>query len=71
MYPSTEKAPNGKLRLMYECNCLAFIIEQAGGMATDGQRRIMEIRPTDLHQRVPLFIGSSDMVSKARTFREG
>lgn len=69
MYPSTEKAPKGKLRLMYECNCLAFIIEQAGGMATDGQRRIMEIDPTELHQRVPLFIGSPDMVNKAHAFR--
>lgn len=70
MYPSTEKAPKGKLRLMYECNCLAFIIEQAGGMATDGERRIMEIEPTELHQRVPLFIGSPNMVKKAQSYRE-
>lgn len=68
IYPSTEKAPNGKLRLMYECNCLAFIAEQAGGMATDGQRRVMEIQPTELHQRVPLFIGSPEMVNKAHAF---
>lgn len=65
IYPSTEKSPNGKLRLMYECNCLAFIIEQAGGLAMDGERRIMEIEPKELHQRVPLFIGSPEMVKKA------
>ncbi len=62
MYPSTEKAPNGKLRLLYECNPLAFIAEQAGGKATDGKQRIMEVEPTELHQRVPYFIGSSEMV---------
>ena len=69
IYPSTEKAPKGKLRLMYECNSLAFIAEQAGGMATDGKRRIMEIEPTELHQRSPLYIGSPDMVKKAHSFR--
>lgn len=62
MYPSTEKAPKGKLRLLYECNPLAFIAEQAGGKATDGKQRIMEVEPTELHQRVPYFIGSSEMV---------
>ncbi len=65
IYPSTSKAPNGKLRLMYECNCLAFIAEQAGGLATDGQNRIMEIQPTSLHQRVPFYAGSKKMVEKA------
>jgi len=65
IYPSTAKAVNGKLRLMYECNCLAFIAEQAGGLATDGQGRIMEIQPTSLHQRVPFFVGSKEMVEKA------
>jgi fructose-1,6-bisphosphatase I len=64
-YPSTEKAPNGKLRLMYECNCLAMIAEQAGGMATDGKQRILDIEPTSLHQRVPFFVGSKKMVKEA------
>ncbi len=65
IYPSTAKAPNGKLRLMYECNCLAMIAEQAGGLATDGKQRIMEIQPTSLHQRVPFFVGSKNMVAEA------
>lgn len=65
IYPKTSKSPNGKLRLMYECNCLAFIAEQAGGLATDGDNRIMEIQPTSLHQRVPFFVGSKEMVDKA------
>lgn len=69
MYPRTDKSPNGKLRLMYECNSLAFIAEQAGGCATDGEQRIMEIQPTELHQRVPLYIGSKNMVSKAESYR--
>ncbi|WP_299824990.1 class 1 fructose-bisphosphatase [uncultured Pontibacter sp.] len=64
IYPSTAKSPNGKLRLMYECNSLAFIVEQAGGKATTGTQRIMEIEPTDLHQRCPLVIGSTEMVEK-------
>ena len=64
MYPESRKSPEGKLRLMYECFPLAFIVEQAGGKATDGHRRIMEIVPTDLHQRSPLFIGSKNMVDK-------
>jgi fructose-1,6-bisphosphatase I len=64
IYPATAKSPKGKLRLMYECNPLAFIIEQAGGKASDGFNRILDIQPTSLHQRTPLFIGSPDMVSK-------
>lgn len=68
MYPATTKSPNGKLRLMYECNTLAYIIEQAGGIATDGHRRIMEIEPTELHQRVPFYVGSKSMVEKAEGF---
>ncbi|MBI3134130.1 MAG: class 1 fructose-bisphosphatase [Bacteroidetes bacterium] len=64
MYPATTDAPKGKLRLLYECNPLAFIVEQAGGKASDGHRRIMEIEPTDLHQRVPFFVGSQSMVDK-------
>ena len=68
IYPPTAKDPNGKLRLMYECNALAFIIEQAGGMATTGKQRILDVEPTDYHQRVPLFIGSKNMVEKASSF---
>ena len=68
IYPSTAKAPNGKLRLMYECNALAFIVEQAGGKATTGTQRIMEIEPTELHQRCPLVIGSTEMVDKVEEF---
>ncbi len=65
MYPGTAKAPKGKLRLLYEANPLAFIVEQAGGKATDGTTRIMELMPTELHQRCPLFIGSKAMVEAA------
>jgi fructose-1,6-bisphosphatase I len=68
IYPSTAKAPNGKLRLMYECNSLAFIVEQAGGRATNGSQRIMELEPTELHQRCPLIIGSAEMVDKVEEF---
>jgi fructose-1,6-bisphosphatase I len=57
-YPANTKSPNGKLRLLYECNPLAFIAEQAGGLAIDGQRRILDIQPTSLHQRTPYFVGS-------------
>jgi fructose-1,6-bisphosphatase I len=65
LYPTTTKAPLGKLRLLYECNPLAFIVEQAGGMASDGHRPIMDYQPRELHQRVPLFIGSPRLVQKA------
>ena len=68
IYPSTAKSPNGKLRLLYECNPLAFIIEQAGGKASDGHGRILELTPASLHQRTPLFIGSTQMVTKAEEF---
>lgn len=68
IYPATKKAPNGKLRLLYEANPLAFIAEQAGGVCTDGNRRIMDIDPKELHQRCPLFIGSANMVNKAHEF---
>ena len=68
VYPATSKAKNGKLRLMYECNALAFIVEQAGGRASNGQKRIMDIVPTDLHQRCPLYIGSAELVEKAESF---
>jgi fructose-1,6-bisphosphatase I len=65
IYPGTTKNPSGKLRLLYECNPIAFIAEQAGGKATDGFHRILEIQPYTLHQRSPLFIGSKIMVEKA------
>ena len=68
LYPTSSKAPNGKLRLLYECNPMAFIAEQAGGKASDGYKRIMEIQPTELHQRVPFFCGSKNMVEKAEEF---
>lgn len=64
LYPSTAKAPKGKLRLLYECNALAFIAEQAGGAASDGRGRILELQPTELHERTPLFIGSVKMVNE-------
>jgi len=64
IYPPTAKAPNGKLRLLYECNPMAFLIEQAGGKAHSGQGRILDIQPTELHQRTPIIIGSSKMVDQ-------
>ena len=67
-YPATGSSPQGKLRLLYENNPLAFLVEQAGGKASDGRKRIMEIQPTELHQRSPLFIGSKNMVEKVEAF---
>lgn len=68
IYPNTAKDPEGKLRLLYECNPMAFLVEQAGGKASNGFQRIMEIQPTELHQRVPFFCGSKAMVEKAEEF---
>jgi len=65
IYPTTASSPNGKLRLLYECNPMAFIVEQAGGVASDGFNRILEIDPTELHQRTAIFIGSEAMVRVA------
>jgi fructose-1,6-bisphosphatase I len=65
IYPTVPSAPQGRLRLLYECNPLAFIAEQAGGVATDGQQRILDIKPIQLHQRVGFYIGSKKMVEKA------
>ena len=65
IYPDTTTDPEGKLRLLYECNPLAFIAEQAGGLATTGRKRIMSIQPKRLHQRVPFFVGSKKMVEQA------
>jgi fructose-1,6-bisphosphatase I len=71
VYPATKKHRQGKLRLMYEANPLAFICEQAGGRATDGKRRILDICPDELHQRTPLYIGSSKDVQLAEEFEQG
>jgi len=68
IYPSTSKNPEGKLRLLYECNPMAFIAEQAGAKASDGIQRIMDIQPTQLHQRISFFCGSKSMVEKAEAF---
>lgn len=68
MYPGSSNAPNGKLRLLYECNPMAFLVEQAGGKATDGHQAILDIKPKEIHQRTPFFIGSSDMVEKFESF---
>jgi fructose-1,6-bisphosphatase I len=65
IYPVTASAPEGKLRLVYECNPLAFIIEQAGGKASNGHKRILDLEVTELHQRSAIFIGSENMVKKA------
>jgi len=70
IYPSTSKNPNGKLRLLYECNPMAFIAEQANGKASDGFTRILDIQPTELHQRVPFICGSKSMVEKAEKFMQ-
>ncbi|WP_422349915.1 class 1 fructose-bisphosphatase [Flagellimonas sp.] len=68
MYPKSSKAHKGKLRLLYECNPMAFLAEQANGKASDGFQRIMEIKPTELHERVPFFCGSRKMVETAEEF---
>lgn len=67
IYPATSNAPKGKLRLVYECNPMAFIIEQAGGRASDGFNRILEKEVDSIHQRSAIFIGSSRMVLKAES----
>ncbi len=64
MYPSTTEKPKGKLRLLYECNPFAFIVEIAGGKATDGKDRILEIQPTEVHQRTSFFVGSKLMMEE-------
>lgn len=65
IYPTSTGYPNGKLRLLYEGNPMAFLAEQAGGKASDGKRSILDLKPTALHQRVPFFVGSTEMVQKA------
>ncbi len=71
MYPSSPYHPDGKLRLMYEANPMAFLVEQAGGRASNGRRRILDIEPRALHQRTPLFIGSEPLVTAAEAFLQG
>lgn len=68
IYPETESHPHGKLRLQYECNPMAFIVEQAGGRATDGERPILDLEPGDIHQRTPLYAGSEAMMEKVTDF---
>lgn len=70
IYPNTSKNPEGKLRLLYECNPMAMIAEQAGGKASNGFERILDIHPTSLHQRVPFFCGTTAMVEKAEEFMQ-
>uniref|UniRef100_A0A3P8RS22 Fructose-1,6-bisphosphatase 1 n=1 Tax=Amphiprion percula TaxID=161767 RepID=A0A3P8RS22_AMPPE len=64
LYPANVKSPKGKLRLLYECNPMAFIMEQAGGMATTGSTNVLDIQPTNIHQRVPVVLGSPDDVQE-------
>jgi len=68
LYPGTTDKPGGKLRLLYECNPFAYIVEKAGGRATDGKRRILDIIPTELHERTPFFVGSKDMMDELDTY---
>ncbi|XP_071011915.1 fructose-1,6-bisphosphatase isozyme 2-like [Oncorhynchus clarkii lewisi] len=68
MYPANEKSPKGKLRLLYECNPIAFLIEQCGGVATTGEGRVLDVVPTNIHQRVPFIVGSPDDVNEYLDF---
>lgn len=68
IYPADRRSPNGKLRLLYECNPMAFIVEQAGGRAINGKQRILDIKPKALHQRVPIYIGSKNAVDMVEKF---
>jgi fructose-1,6-bisphosphatase I len=68
LYPENENSPKGKLRLVYECNPMAFIAEQAGATASDGRRRILDILPESLHQRSPVYLGCTGMVKKVEEF---
>lgn len=68
LYPPTDGYPNGKLRLLYECNPIAFIAEQAGGLAVTGHERMLDVEPETIHQRVPFYVGSYDMVTKVEEF---
>jgi fructose-1,6-bisphosphatase I len=71
MYPALNGSPNGKLRLLFELNPMAYLVENAGGAATDGTRRILDIKPEGLDQRAPVFIGCNEDVAKAMEFVSG
>ena len=71
MYPGTTDKPNGKLRLLYECNPFAFIVQVAGGKATNGEVNILDIQPTSLHERAPFFVGSSSMMDELENYLTG
>jgi fructose-1,6-bisphosphatase I len=71
MYPGDTKNPNGKLRLMYEANPMAFLVEQAGGRASNGTKRILDVTPESLHQRTPVFLGSEQDVIECEEFLQG
>jgi fructose-1,6-bisphosphatase I len=71
MYPGTTDKPKGKLRLLYECNPFAFIVEVAGGKATNGTERILDVQPVELHQRTPFFVGSKNMMEELEGFLAG
>ena len=68
LYPPTAKNPKGKLRLLYECNPIAFICEQAGGLAINGEKNILDIQPKELHQRMPFYCGSVEMIQHFQKF---
>jgi len=68
LYPPTAKNPKGKLRLLYECNPIAFICEQAGGLAINGEKNILDIQPIELHQRIPFYCGSEEMIQQFQKF---
>ena len=68
MYPGTTSKPQGKLRLLYECNPFAYIVEKAGGRATNGTERILELKPKELHERTPFFVGSSLMMDELESY---
>ncbi len=70
IYPRTDEFPSGKVRMLYECNPMSFIIEEAGGMSVNGRKRIMEVEPDDIHQQSPIFIGSTQNVKTVLSFLE-
>ncbi|XP_026325734.1 fructose-1,6-bisphosphatase 1-like [Hyposmocoma kahamanoa] len=68
MYPATKSSPNGKLRLLYECNPMSFIVTEAGGMATNGKIPILDIQPTSIHQRAPCYLGSKKDIEELLSY---
>ena len=71
IYPANKGETKGKLRLLYECIPMAYVVEQAGGNATDGKGRILDVQPVELHERSAIFIGSKNLVDKAQEFLKG